>query len=88
MQCPVCSTPLQPREREGIEIDVCGRCRGVWLDRGELDRLIARSARHDDGDGDDDDDRQAARGHPPDGYAPPAGYQPRRKGFFSRLFDD
>ncbi len=45
MQCPVCSnTLLVMSERQGIEIDYCPQCRGVWLDRGELDKLIERSA--------------------------------------------
>ena len=45
MQCPVCvETQLVLSERQGIEIDYCPRCRGVWLDRGELDKLIERSA--------------------------------------------
>jgi Zn-finger nucleic acid-binding protein len=43
MKCPVCKTPdLLMSEREGIEIDYCATCRGVWLDRGELDKLLAR----------------------------------------------
>ena len=45
MQCPQCSqSPLVISERQGVEIDCCARCRGVWLDRGELDKLIERSA--------------------------------------------
>ncbi len=45
MQCPQCSqSPLVISERQGVEIDYCARCRGVWLDRGELDKLIERSA--------------------------------------------
>ena len=45
MQCPPCSqSPLVISERQGVEIDYCARCRGVWLDRGELDKLIERSA--------------------------------------------
>jgi uncharacterized protein len=43
MQCPVCATGLHITERQGIEIDYCPQCRGVWLDRGELDKLIERS---------------------------------------------
>jgi Zn-finger nucleic acid-binding protein len=44
MKCPVCVTPdLLMTERQGIEIDYCPQCRGVWLDRGELDKIIARS---------------------------------------------
>lgn len=44
MDCPVCkSINLVMSERQGIEIDYCPNCRGVWLDRGELDKLIDRS---------------------------------------------
>jgi Zn-finger nucleic acid-binding protein len=44
MKCPVDDTVLQMTDRQGIEIDYCPQCRGVWLDRGELDKLIERSA--------------------------------------------
>jgi len=44
MSCPVCRVPLAMSDRQGIEIDYCPQCRGVWLDRGELDKLIERSA--------------------------------------------
>jgi Zn-finger nucleic acid-binding protein len=43
MQCPACATVLDMTERQGVEIDYCPQCRGVWLDRGELDKLIERS---------------------------------------------
>ena len=44
MNCPVCSeTSLVISERQGVEIDYCPKCRGVWLDRGELDKIIDRS---------------------------------------------
>ncbi|MBJ9624499.1 TFIIB-type zinc ribbon-containing protein [Burkholderia multivorans] len=45
MKCPVCKTrDLLMAERQSIEIDYCPDCRGVWLDRGELDKLIARDS--------------------------------------------
>jgi hypothetical protein len=44
MQCPTDGTTLVMSERSGIEIDYCPQCRGVWLDRGELDKIIERSA--------------------------------------------
>ncbi|HBA86466.1 MAG TPA: hypothetical protein DCZ75_00355 [Geobacter sp.] len=45
MKCPVCKDAnLVMSERQGIEIDYCPDCRGVWLDRGELDKIIERSA--------------------------------------------
>tara|TARA_R110001583_G_scaffold169301_1_gene322175 strand:+ start:21669 stop:21938 length:270 start_codon:yes stop_codon:yes gene_type:complete len=44
MKCPVCKeVNLSISERQGIEIDYCPQCRGVWLDRGELDRIIERT---------------------------------------------
>jgi hypothetical protein len=43
MLCPLDQTELRPVERQGVEIDYCPRCRGVWLDRGELDKLIDRT---------------------------------------------
>lgn len=44
MKCPICSIDLLIADRQGIEIDYCPQCRGIWLDRGELDKLIDRSA--------------------------------------------
>ncbi|MEW5890324.1 MAG: zf-TFIIB domain-containing protein [Pseudomonadota bacterium] len=66
MKCPVCKDAnLAMTERQGIEIDYCPQCRGIWLDRGELDRLIERAARED-----------AQRELPP--AAADAGCSPRR----------
>jgi Zn-finger nucleic acid-binding protein len=46
MKCPRCeSEALDERDRDGIVIDVCKSCRGLWLDRGELEKLIARATR-------------------------------------------
>ena len=72
MKCPNCDETLVMTERQGIEIDYCPKCRGVWLDKGELDKIIERSSvadssqqlkqndenrrRNDDDDDDDDDD--------------------------------
>ena len=44
MKCPVCEVPLSISSREGVEIDFCPQCRGVWLDRGELDKVIERAS--------------------------------------------
>ena len=83
MLCPACKTELKMSERSGIEIDYCPECRGVWLDRGELDKIIERSA-------------LAAPPPPPAApswNAPPqhGGYPPsypkRRKSFLEELFD-
>lgn len=45
MKCPACvNTLLVMSERQGVEIDYCPQCRGIWLDRGELDKLLERAA--------------------------------------------
>lgn len=44
MKCPIDNENLQMTERSGIEIDYCQKCRGVWLDRGELDKIIERTS--------------------------------------------
>ncbi len=43
MLCPICNVDLLMTERQGIEIDYCPKCRGVWLDRGELEKIMDRS---------------------------------------------
>lgn len=51
MKCPRCDVELHIADRQGIEIDYCPKCRGVWLDRGELDKIIEKSTwsdRYDD----------------------------------------
>jgi uncharacterized protein len=75
MACPIDGTTLTMAERQGIEIDYCPTCRGVWLDRGELDKIIERSDR------DDDDDRRPRAAPPPPqphGYAPPPSGYPQQ----------
>jgi Zn-finger nucleic acid-binding protein len=48
MNCPLCKNiQLVMSERQGIEIDYCPNCRGVWLDRGELDKIVERSGKED-----------------------------------------
>jgi uncharacterized protein len=90
MKCPIDGEQLVMAERSGVEIDYCPSCRGVWLDRGELDKIIERSA----GPG------PAASPTPP---PPPAGYprgddrpyrgddshhrRKKRGGFLEDLFD-
>lgn len=80
MQCPIDGTTLQIAERQGVEIDFCPQCRGVWLDRGELDKIIDRSAPDIPPQRDSYDDR-ARGGH--DG--PPR--RKKRESFLSELFD-
>ncbi len=49
MKCPACDSDLQMSERSGVAIDYCPGCRGVWLDRGELDKIVERSGRDTEG---------------------------------------
>ena len=70
MKCPNCHGTLAMSERPGVEIDFCPKCRGVWLDRGELDKLLEREAAlmgggprsHDQGRHRDDDDDDYGHG--------------------------
>lgn len=91
MKCPVCKeTDLVMTERQGVEIDYCPKCRGVWLDRGELDKIIERSLGAPG---------VAPAAMPPSGYPPPGlygqhgdhhGHQSghyRRKTWLGELFD-
>lgn len=57
MQCPVDQTELKMSDREGVEIDYCPKCRGVWLDRGELDKIIERSENDVQSNDEDEDSR-------------------------------
>jgi Zn-finger nucleic acid-binding protein len=90
MKCPHCAVDLVMSERQGIEIDYCPTCRGVWLDRGELDKLIERSlpARADARDAGYErrDDRHGDHhsGHHDD-HGPFGKH--RRKSFLADLFD-
>ncbi len=82
MMCPRCTTTtLDELDRSGIQIDRCGACRGIWLDRGELEKLLAASGRHDeDGGGGDRDRRDRGRDDDDD-------QRGGVRGFFSNLFD-
>ena len=97
MACPVDGTTLVMSERSGIEIDYCPSCRGVWLDRGELDKIIERNAEASA----PQQQQQAQQQAPQQGQwaAPPPqqpqpyghgyGHKPhkRRKSFLEELFD-
>ncbi|HQS13550.1 MAG: hypothetical protein B7Y62_11125 [Sphingomonadales bacterium 35-56-22] len=85
MLCPSCKVQLSMSERQGVEIDFCPQCRGVWLDRGELDKIIERS------EATSYDAKQASpadngRAVYDEGYRK-KGHHGRRKGFLAELFD-
>lgn len=102
MKCPIDQSTLQITAREGIEIDYCPQCRGIWLDRGELDKIIERTAGQDrtgyaqyGRESDDDDHEHHDHKYPKHGeYDDPRhdrGYsdqKKRKKGsFIGDLFD-
>jgi hypothetical protein len=83
MKCPICTIDLVMSEKKGIEIDYCPKCRGVWLDRGELDKIIEKSLEiqtHDSYEKRNVMSRQDQKAQ--DYYR-----KPRRKSFLEELFD-
>ena len=80
MNCPTCKVELKMADRHGVEIDYCPQCRGVWLDRGELDKIIERSA---EAGGPDRDTQERYRG---DEHRQPY-YGKRKKSFLGEMFD-
>ena len=82
MQCPIDGTPLVMTDRQGVEIDYCPQCRGVWLDRGELDKIIERSVPQSP-----PPPPSGGRGY--DDYDDRRGYKKkkRRGGFLDEIFD-
>jgi Zn-finger nucleic acid-binding protein len=93
MNCPVCAnTNLVMSERQGIEIDYCPQCRGVWLDRGELDKIIDRSQAGSPGQRTGDETREHSRDYKPseqhrEPYREGHYKKKKREGFLSDLFD-
>ncbi len=93
MKCPTCTdTLLVISERQGVEIDYCPQCRGVWLDRGELDKLLDRAAAQPaaaapyGGGG----ERRQEPAYPPRGYEQPyPGHKKhyKQKSWLSEIFD-
>jgi Zn-finger nucleic acid-binding protein len=97
MACPIDGATLVMSERSGIEIDYCPTCRGVWLDRGELDKIIERNADQAQASPVPTSQPQAQpqaspwTGVPPvhHGHSSHYGHKPhkRRKSFLEELFD-
>ncbi len=92
MPCPVCKVPLVMSDRQGVEIDYCPQCRGVWLDRGELDKIIERAAAEiaPTISGPPTPPRQpeyAPQPSPQQGYGHGYPHKKRRKSFLEELFD-
>ena len=93
MNCPICETvQLVMTERQGIEIDYCPQCRGVWLDRGELDKIIDRStgaasSERVERDSRDYESRSDSRREHHDSYRGDHYKKKKREGFLGDLFD-
>ncbi len=98
MLCPRCEKTLHMTERQGIEIDYCPSCRGVWLDRGELDKIIERSTELTGGGGYQqpqrqpeprpDEGRYQQRTDPRYKYGDSRGYRhKKKKNMLSEIFD-
>lgn len=93
MNCPACgSVTLVMSERQGIEIDYCPECRGVWLDRGELDKIIDRSSGASPGRDVDDEARGYSGRHTPSRGRHDSRHgghykKKKREGFLSDLFE-
>ena len=81
MKCPTCNVSLVMADRSGIEIDYCPDCRGVWLDNGELDKIIERSlnnVKHSSHEKYDDRKHYSSdKDH----------YYKKKKGFLGDIFD-
>ncbi|WP_322104600.1 zf-TFIIB domain-containing protein [Paraburkholderia sp. J41] len=94
MKCPNCpDVTLSLTERQGVELDYCPQCRGIWLDRGELDRLIERGngggASHGGHGSHDDRGNHGSRDDhaPRRAYDRRDGHERRRKSWLGDLFD-
>lgn len=83
MQCPIDGSPLVMSDRAGVEIDYCPKCRGVWLDRGELDKIIERSSQPVQAVPQRRDDR----GEHYDPRFERKSYKKKKKNFLEDLFD-
>ncbi|PJE34607.1 hypothetical protein CVM52_21390 [Pseudooceanicola lipolyticus] len=84
MKCPIDGTQLMMTDRSGVEIDYCPQCRGVWLDRGELDKIIERSAAQPTPQSGFDDRRSYDERR---GYEDKSYKRKKRSSFLDDLFD-
>jgi uncharacterized protein len=89
MNCPVCNVALTMADRQGVEIDYCPKCRGVWLDRGELDKIIERSAMESTTMRERENQREnyPARHDDDDDWERHGHHKRKRKSFLGDMFD-
>jgi len=87
MRCPHCTdTNLAMTERQGIEIDYCPNCRGVWLDRGELDKLLERAGQNAAPPPPQQAPQPQYQQQPPYGHQKPYHHK-HKKSWLSEIFD-
>jgi Zn-finger nucleic acid-binding protein len=89
MTCPKCQGAMRTYERNGVNIDQCVDCRGIFLDRGELEQLLDAEAAYNQG-AERAPQAQQEYGYREDHHGSsrsPGGHQKRRKGFLGELFD-
>ena len=89
LTCPKCQGEMRQYERSGVIVDQCGECRGIFLDRGELDRLVdAENSWHGQQRSATQPPPQQHGGHQQQGYPQQHGYpHKKRKSFLDELFD-
>lgn len=87
MKCPNCNETLIMADRQGVEIDYCPKCRGVWLDRGELDKIIERSQAYTTPQTDWQEGERKSYPQQEGKYQDPYYKHKKKKGFLSDLFD-
>lgn len=86
MTCPICNVDLLISDKHGIEIDYCPKCRGIWLDRGELDKIIERANEYENSLRKQTRNENFRKDEYYD-YKDPNYKKYKRKSFFDDLFD-
>jgi Zn-finger nucleic acid-binding protein len=89
MKCPICNVALLMSEKQGIEIDYCPTCRGVWLDRGELEKIIERTINSENRTGQlsNEDEQSYNRSQGSDHDDSRGSKYGKKRNFLSELFD-
>jgi len=87
MKCPNCQTTLLITDKSGIEIDYCPDCRGIWLDRGELEKITERAAEHYSKKENYDSDSRKYESNKYDDNYYRANSHKKRKSFLGDIFD-
>ena len=88
LTCPNCSTMMRVNQRYGVDIDFCPSCKGIWLDRGEIDKIANASKRYDEDPTYSNEHPGNYDDHDHHGYeSSQYGYKKKKRGFFTDFFD-